>query len=275
MSPPQSTTHVIVTGGKIVVGAAATAGIGYGIGYGLGVCYESIDAMELELVKTTNTNGVCTGHGYMFENIIVRENPGSYKVNNPGHSKNSLLREKNGVDIKTADCELIQAKCCNSPERTYKSLVNKDGQYRYPRQTAYVPKGQSKAIRKMAKDDNIHFPIRESNKTYDEVRDISKAWTWSSIKFDLTDPGLCKGAAYIGAMIALITLLYQLKTNKSWLTKICEAAGYGFVVFALSMGGMLLLHNINECNRMSSEAVKRSLSLNSKEHQSLKQQNQP
>ena len=72
---------------------AVTIGGSVAVGVGIANVVDVVDSNELDLLWTVNSAGKPTGHGNIFENVIVRENPGSYKVNNPGSSQNPLFRE--------------------------------------------------------------------------------------------------------------------------------------------------------------------------------------
>ena len=215
-----STKNTIITlGGSVGVGACGA------------MVTEQVASMELDLLKTTNELGKPTGHGNMFENVIVRENPGSYKVNNPGTGPNPLFREKNGVDIRLADGTDIQAKCCYSPKRAVESLM-KDGKFRYDGQAIYVPKGQKEEVSRLLKESGVDAYVRESNYTYDEIRQLCNPG-WKSIKFDATDPKVMGTAVLLGAIVGGCVYLYLHvnKPEKRWWEKALYATGWSAMAF--------------------------------------------
>lgn len=225
----------------IVFGGAA------GVGAGGAVVADQVKEMELDLLKTTNEAGKPTGHGNMFENVILRENPGARKINNPGNSTNPLLREKNGVDIRLADGTDIQAKCCYSPEKTVQSLV-KNGKFRYEGQTIYVPKGQGEAVSKLLNEQGIDAPVFESKLTYQEIRKLCVPG-WTSAKFDATNPKVMAGAALLACVIGGCVYMYLNVNhpNKPWWKKALKATGIGAMAF---VGVELLVVAYGQIKRM-------------------------
>lgn len=212
---------------------AVTIGGAVAVGAGSANVVEVVDSNELDLLHTVNSAGKPTGHGNMFENVIVRENPGSYKVNNPGSSQNPLLREKNGVDVRLPDGTDVQAKCCYSSEKAVESLM-KDGKFRYDGQTIYVPKGQGRQVRKLLKEQGVDAYVRESKYTYEEVRALCNPG-WKSAKFDATDPNLMIAAGLMGAIVAgtVYMYLHVSSSDKPWWKKALIASGWGIGAFTL------------------------------------------
>lgn len=210
---------------------AITLGCSAGIGTAGAQVVDEIKSWELDLVKTTNQAGIPTGHGNMFENVIVRENPGAHKVNSPGTSNNPLLREKNGVDIRLADGTDIQAKCCKTVEKAVDSMI-KDGKFRYEGQTCYVPKGQGEQVKKLLESRGIKARVLESKYTYDEVKELCKPGL-KSAKFDAMNPTMLLAAGLVGAIVGGCVYLY-IQVNdcrKPWWKKALTATCFGVFSF--------------------------------------------
>lgn len=215
-----STKNTIITlGGSVGVGACGA------------MVTEQVASMELDLLKTTNELGKPTGHGNMFENVVLRENAGARKINNPGNSSNPLLREKNGVDIRLADGTDIQAKCCYSAEKTVQSLM-KNGKFRYEGQTIYVPKGQGETVSKLLKEQGVDTPVFESKLTYQEIRKLCTPG-WTSAKFDATNPKVMGAAALTAVVVGSCVYMY-LHVNhpdKPWWKKALTATTFSAIAF--------------------------------------------
>lgn len=209
--------------------------IAFGGAAGVGACgavvAEQVKEMELDLLKTTNEAGKPTGHGNMFENVVLRENAGARKINNLGSSSNPLLREKNGVDIRLADGTDIQAKCCYSAEKTVQSLM-KNGKFRYEGQTIYVPKGQGEAVSKLLKEQGVDSPVFESKLTYQEIRKLCTPG-WTSAKFDATNPKVMGAAALTAVVVGGFVYMYLHVNNpdKPWWKKALTATTFSAIAF--------------------------------------------
>lgn len=212
---------------------AVTIGGAVAVGAGSANVVDVVNSKELDLLQTVNSAGKPTGHGNMFENVVVRENPGAYKVNNPGSDTNPLLREKNGVDVRLSDGTDVQAKCCYSPEKTVESLM-KDGKFRYEGQTIYVPKGQGRQVRKLLREQGVDAYVRESKYTYEQVRALCNPG-WKSAKFDATDPKLMLAAGLMGAIVGGTVYMYMhvSHSDKPWWKKALIATGWGVGAFAV------------------------------------------
>lgn len=193
-------------------------------------------AQDYDLLKTTTKDGAPTGHGNMHENVIRRENPGATKVNNPGSSGNHLLKEKDGADLKFKNGKSIQGKCCKTPERTTDSLF-RNGVYRYPGQTIYVPKGQGDVVKKLLKGRGIDEEIKETNKTYEETKELCKPGC-ESIMFDASNPIVLKNAVLVGVIVGGCVYMY-LKQCKPKKKKVLIAIGSGIVASIITIAGFV------------------------------------
>lgn len=211
----------------VVAGTTSTA-------IGVGNVVKEVQAQEYDLLKTTTVNGVPTGHGNMHENIIRQENPGAKKVNNPGNCNNHLLKEKDGVDLIFKDGKRIQGKCCKTAERTTNSLF-RNGEYRYPGQTVYVPKGQGKTVNKLLKNRGIDTDVLETSKTYEETKKLCKPGC-ESIMFDASNPTVLKNAVLVSVIVGGCVYMY-LKQCKPKKRKALIAIGSGIVTSIIMIAG--------------------------------------
>ena len=214
----------------------ATLLVGVGCSVSVAKIVKEVKSLDLDLLSTTSETGVPTGHGNMFENCVVRENPGAVKVNNPGSLFNKLKREKNGVDIILADGTCVQCKCCSTPERAVESLM-KGGKFRYDGQTVVVPRNQGKCVDQLLKQQGVCVPVKESNYTYNQVRRVSRRG-WDSLKFEATNPNLVKESAIFAASVGLGAFYYEHKKNPQtpWWKKALKStlfAAGGFMVAEL------------------------------------------
>lgn len=189
---------------------------------------------DYDLLKTTTKDGVPTGHGNMHENVIRRENPGAKKVNNPGSSRNHLLKEKDGVDLRLKNGRNIQGKCCKTPERTTDSLF-RNGVYRYPGQIIYVPKGQGDVVKKLLKERGVDEEVKETNKTYEETKELCKPGR-ESIIFDASNTIVLKNAVLAGVIVGGCVYMY-LKQCKPKKKKVLIAIGSGIIASIIMIAG--------------------------------------
>jgi lipoprotein len=215
----------------------ATLLVGVGCSVGVAKIVKGVKSLDLDLLSTTSETGAPTGHGNMFENCVVRENPGAVKVNNPGSLFNKLKREKNGVDIRLADGTCVQCKCCSTPERVVESLM-KDGKFRYDGQTVFVTRNQGKCVEQLLKQRGVCVPVKESNYTYNQVRSVTRRG-WDSLKFDATDQNLVKASAIFAASVGLGAFYYEHKKNPQtpWWKKAFKSTVFatgGFMIAELS-----------------------------------------
>ena len=100
--------------------------IAFGGAAGVGACgavvAEQVKEMELDLLKTTNEAGKPTGHGNMFENVVLRENAGARKINNLGSSSNPLLREKMELILDLPMEQTFKLNVATQQKRPYRVL---------------------------------------------------------------------------------------------------------------------------------------------------------
>lgn len=218
-----------------IVGPTLLVGVGCSVG--VAKIVKEVKSLDLDLLSTTSETGAPTGHGNMFENCVVRENPGAVKVNNPGSLFNKLKREKNGVDIRLADGTCVQCKCCSTPERVVESLM-KDGKFRYDGQTVFVTRNQGKCVDQLLKQRGVCVPVKESNfYTYNQVRSLTRR-SWDSLKFDATNRNLVKASAIFAASVGLGVFLYEHKKNPQtpWWKKALKSTLFatgGFMIAGL------------------------------------------
>lgn len=189
-------------------------------------------AQDLDLLKTTTKYGTPTGHGNMHENVIRRENPSTKKVNNPGSSSNHLLKEKDGVDLKFENGKNIQGKCCKTAERTTNSLF-RNGVYRYPEQIIYVPKGQRDTVKKLLKERGVDAEVKETNKTYEETKELCKPGR-ESIIFDASNPIVLKNAILIGVVVSGFYMYLKQYKPKKRITLIAIASGIAASIITIA-----------------------------------------
>lgn len=139
-------------------------------------------------------DGRHTGHGYVFESIILNSMINSEKpIKQPDC--------KNGKDFMVGN-KSYQAKCCCSGCYE-KSLFNEKGQYKYGEQNIIVPKGDGVKVQRLLAKHGVKREIIEMNVSYTQCRNIARMGSISGVTFDIKCGfnSLWKNLALIGGKI--------------------------------------------------------------------------
>ena len=142
-------------------------------------------------------DGRHTGHGYVFESIILNS-----MINGEKPIKQPDC--KNGKDFMVGN-KSYQAKCCCSGcyENYEKSLFNEKGQYKYGEQNIIVPKGDGAKVQRLLAKHGVKREIIEMNVSYTQCRNIARMGSISGVTFDIKCGfnSLWKNLALIGGKI--------------------------------------------------------------------------
>lgn len=205
---------------------------------------------EIGLTKQLNDCGKPVGHGHMFENIVMRENPGSYKINEPGSNPNMPhLRKKDGADVHLPHLGDAQCKCHHNAQSAFNALFDKDGNFRYPGQTICVPRGQGAQMKRLLREKKLYNRVVESQKTYDEVLKLSRRGV-KSFMYDIKDRHLLCEACAFGLVVAGVVYLWFDYTSpkeapqKPIWKKALKAVGAGFGATIAVIGAVGVFHQI-------------------------------
>lgn len=158
-------------------------------------------------------DGRHTGHGYVFESIILNS-----VIN--GHKAIKLPDSKNGKDFIIGN-KSYQAKCCCSG--CYEqNLFNEKGQYKYGEQHIIVPKGHGAKVQRLLAKHGIMREIIEMNVSYTQCRNIARMGSVSGVAFDIKCGfnSMWKNLALIGGKILAYEVIvtemeYQYKKEAS------------------------------------------------------------
>lgn len=139
-------------------------------------------------------DGRHTGHGYVFESIILNS-----MINGEKPIKQPDC--KNGKDFMVGN-KSYQAKCCCSGCYE-KSLFNEKGQYKYGEQNIIVPKGDGAKVQRLLAKHGVKREIIEMNVSYTQCRNIARMGSISGVTFDIKCGfnSLWKNLALIGGKI--------------------------------------------------------------------------
>lgn len=139
-------------------------------------------------------DGRHTGHGYVFESIILNS-----MINGEKPIKQPDC--KNGKDFMVGN-KSYQAKCCCSGCYE-KSLFNEKGQYKYGEQNIIVPKGDGVKVQRLLAKHGVKREIIEMNVSYTQCRNIARMGSISGVTFDIKCGfnSLWKNLALIGGKI--------------------------------------------------------------------------
>lgn len=139
-------------------------------------------------------DGRHTGHGYVFESIILNS-----MINGEKPIKQPDC--KNGKDFMVGN-KSYQAKCCCS-SCYEKSLFNEKGQYKYGEQNIIVPKGDGAKVQRLLAKHGVKREIIEMNVSYTQCRNIARMGSISGVTFDIKCGfnSLWKNLALIGGKI--------------------------------------------------------------------------
>lgn len=139
-------------------------------------------------------DGRHTGHGYVFESIILNSLINAHKpIKQPD--------SKNGKDFIIGN-KSYQAKCCCSG--CYEqNLFNEKGQYKYGEQHIIVPKGHGVKVQRLLAKHGVKREIIEMNVSYAQCRNIARMGSLSGVAFDIQCGfnSLFKNLALIGGKI--------------------------------------------------------------------------
>lgn len=233
-------------------------------------CLGSWDKSQkvIKRYKYEKFNTVCkdtnkqTGQGFAFEaECDLYETNNGKKVNplvSPSIVNGKIIKPEgeNTPDIIVDNVE-CQCKCHRNGFFSAKAMYDRNGEYRYPNQSLYLPKGQSEEAKRFFKNrerEGKETPkkVIEIPKSHEECKQITKKGTKESIIFDLKtskEPVLATAGKISCACIAWHTIDLICHPQKRNAKTILKKAGKSVIIVS-ALSALTCAGHVANCQKI-------------------------